>query len=490
MAKDKVKKGFAFYLMMLILILVAAFMVWVTIMMFSPGKDILGIKYYKYEYNNDYVHTTDESQTPINFSNISEIKIDTVVANVNVIKGDVEKDTIVVKNKSMGFAKASDNTDFTKSITLEGSTLVVHVSGPLGFLNLQKDIEVQIVVPNNSSTNLTSTKINITTQSGNIAIGNELSSDETLTNENIIQISDISLNSNTGKIKFNKGCRSLFSTFNVRTVSGRVDSDTDIAIKADEAFISTETGTINLEKIKFSNTDYSDLNAEKILSLQVNNGKFIQSEKGQIYGTVSLLTKNGNFSFGTIEGHLLANNTRDKIESPTINAKSVVKDVSIPYGNNSNINIGDVGGQINIANKGGSILIGSSENGGIHQTSWISSSSGKIEASVADNGANIEHYFTSKNGEINVKYTSEIASKNELKSDNGAIFMAIKSGYKFLLEAKDNKGDYVKLNENIEFEFIDAKEYTMPFYYNNYVGVKNTILLQTNGSMRGTLLSI
>ena len=71
MAKDKVKKGFAFYLMMLILILVAAFMVWVTIMMFSPGKDILGIKYYKYEYNNDYVHTTDESQTPINFSNIS-----------------------------------------------------------------------------------------------------------------------------------------------------------------------------------------------------------------------------------------------------------------------------------------------------------------------------------------------------------------------------------------------------------------------------------
>ena len=68
MADNKVKRGFFFYLLMFILLIVAFVGICMTIMLFNPGKDVLGFCYYKNNINQKITVTTDESET--------EIKID------------------------------------------------------------------------------------------------------------------------------------------------------------------------------------------------------------------------------------------------------------------------------------------------------------------------------------------------------------------------------------------------------------------------------
>ena len=491
MAGEKVKKGFAFYLLMLILILVAAFFVIITIMIFSPGQDILGFKYFSYNDTLTYIETTNDER-PIDFSSISQINVECGSASVNVRKGSVENDTISITNNSIGFAKASDNTDFTHSITLEGTTLNIAVTEPQGFLHFSNDISINIIVPETapegeSVYGLQNTELVIKTGSGNVNIGLSNHENEELDATNTISPRMVDISTGSGTITFNKYCDSNFTDISLYTTSGRITSNISLKVSDEDAYIGTESGTVDLGNVTFVGMDGVNKDVSKILNVQNSTGTISIDEMA---GTVSIVTESGTFNFGTVEGHLSANNTRDRIDSPTINANHVMQDVSIPYGNGANISLGQVDGQVNIATISGNVRIGYDSN--LSSTSWISTDSGNIEAYIADrSGATgVIHNFETNSGSIAVTYNSEIRSANSLVSNSGNLTLNIRSRYPFLLEVKDSAEEYRTLSENVSFEFIDSNEYEMPFYLNNYTGNENRVLMQTDGEIRGYLIPI
>ncbi len=493
MAKDKVKKGFAFYLMMFILILVAAFMIIVTIMLFSPQKSILGFKYFSFSDSEQIVKTADEKD--INFSTLSTIQINSNSATVNILKSNVEKDTIEIVNKCIGFAKADQNTQFSREIELKDGVLKINVVEPEGFLFFSQDFQINILVPaetgvgSNKTTNpyqLSNVKFVVTTQSGDVNIGSSTSDKQESSAYNTITPKNIAIKTEAGNIKLNKYCEGKFNTLSLVTEAGAISSDVEINISSpSQSKIATSNGRIALSAINTTNSNWTPVK-NLDLNLNLGNGSFIADK---IDGSLSLVVANGSLSVKEITGDFSANNTKDSIGSPKINLNTVGGDVSVPFGNNAEITIGEVKGYTNIDLNGGKVDIGGTK--GLSQKSWISSKSGNINAVVADTIAGVSHTFESVSGSINVNYLAPIISTNTIKSQTGNINFNIKSGYKFMLEVRSNNGEYIQtLSDKVSFEFIDAKEYKMPFGVHDYQGRTNYVLLQTDGQIRGKLMSI
>ena len=122
MADNKVRKGFLFYLLMLILLLVAVFFVLVVIMVFSPGLDIMGYKYFSNvsEKLITQISNTDGTLTRVDLSQPVDILINGNLTNVEIVRDSVVKEfTIKIENYQTGFAYADQNTDVSYSIKYE-----------------------------------------------------------------------------------------------------------------------------------------------------------------------------------------------------------------------------------------------------------------------------------------------------------------------------------------------------------------------------------
>ena len=122
MADNKVKRGFFFYLLMFILLIVAFVGICMTIMLFNPGKDVLGFCYYKNNINQKITVTTDESETEIKIDekNYSEINIDAGAANVILQNNtDYKENGIYMVNQSKGFAKSENKVEFSYSVEID-----------------------------------------------------------------------------------------------------------------------------------------------------------------------------------------------------------------------------------------------------------------------------------------------------------------------------------------------------------------------------------
>lgn len=487
MAGDKVKKGFAFYLLMFILLLVAVFLGILTFMLFSPQTDVLGFKYFTFSDNEQVVQTT--AKEDIDFSAVSEIKVNAKNATVNVVKSSVTKDTIEFVNNSVGFARSSQHTTFEREIVLSNGVLTINVSEPEGFVHFSNNVQVNILIPSADNYQLKTTKLTISTERGNVNIGLSKSDKEEASAYNTITPKNISVKTNSGSIHFNKYVDSSFDSISLVTGSGSISSDIELKVKENstdkENKISTTNGKINIANVTMVDASGKP-NKNNILSMNVGNGTFSCTK---LDGSVSVVISNGTVNITELTGHFSANNTKDYIDSPTINLKKVGGDVSIPNGKNAKIDIGQVDGYTNIDLDGGRVKIGKTE--GISERSWISTKSGSIEAYIADKENGRIHNFESENGEINVTFTSDIKSHTNILSKSGNVNLTIRSGYRFFLEVENANGEYIKtLNKNVSFEFIDAKEYKMPFGVHGYNGTDNTVLIKTDGQIRGRLMSI
>ena len=163
MAEGKIKRGFAAYLFILLMVFVAAFLIIIVVMIFSPFKNVLGFKYLSYNMSNNIVQTSSEQD--IDFSTIDELYVNCNNANV-VIQRDnnIDTDTIRIENTCKGFARSSDNTSFDYNITLTGASndiLNIDVHEPEGFLFFDKTVTISILIPAKSSYNFENTDVNI-----------------------------------------------------------------------------------------------------------------------------------------------------------------------------------------------------------------------------------------------------------------------------------------------------------------------------------------
>lgn len=548
---DKVKKGFAFYLIMFILLIVAAFVVIVTVMLFSPGKSILGFKYFANGADDGKVLDVIETKviesgtekttfSTFKFDNVSQININTNVAAVNVYKSEnVFLDTVQIVANSSGFAKAAQNTNFTiKNFEMiddpaDTSTnsanrkkiINIDIVEPEGFLYFSKNFSVNIIVPEkrgeiDSATGelkedkdgktilkennyrLENTKINIETKKGKVNIGDSVKKKvegknekgETVMVDPVVSVLNsvapkmINIKTDSGRINFNKYSEIQLTNSNLVTNTGSITSVVNAYFNNNNS-ITTQSGKIYfpevLGRVVYGDnaSDYQGYKSA-ILSLNIGNGKF-ESEDVRI--GVNLTVENGQFKVNKkMYGLLSTGNSRDKINKAEINVASLSGQLSIPYGGNSKINVGEVDRDVNIAIKNGSVNIGD-----IRANRKVRIASEKGNISVAPS-ATSDVRIETVSGNVKVTFEKGMTSCNtEIVSKSGNVSFAVLSSTGFVLEIKDANGEYVKtLNKNISLDFVDVKEYDSPMKINDYTGSDNLLSIQTGGKINGGIINI
>ena len=317
MAGGNVKKGFATYLFILLLIIVAAFLLVVVIMLFSPFKNILGFQYFFYnvEDYNYSVTTTKNSEDAIDFTTIKQINVESDYASVQVSRY-VQIDTIAIRisNNAKGFAKSDQDTSFSYEIAYDQddkSIINISIKEPSGFLFFTKDISVEILIPSKSTYTLENITLNVNNTSGDVLIGS-------------INVKTIS----GDFIIFPYIDNSLNNVF-IKTESGAVDVRADLTIK-NSFKVFADNSKIEIKDLTMENTSES-------LVLNINNSKFFTET---ITGDISLVMKSGYIEMDVLNGSINANDAVQQMESASIRINHINGgNVSLPYANNSYVNI-------------------------------------------------------------------------------------------------------------------------------------------------------
>lgn len=465
----KVKKGFASYLVILFFMILTAFFVIFTIMLFTPFKPILGLKYFYYnsvEYKYNETSNLDSKDT-LDFTNARQITFNSNYANIEILRdAKVDKPAIKVTNKLSGFAKENQNTDFTYSINYDSEFehLTVKVNEPQGFVFLNKDLTISLLVPSEYTKSFASTTINIINTSGRITLGNnaQLSSGETS-----IDFYALNIKTNSGRTIVNSKVGNRIDNFFFKSESGSLEAEGNLQVNK-EFKIYSKSGTIKFNKV--SVPSYKDIELELI------DAKFSANE---INGDVNLNLKNGYFDVEKINGSLLSNDSINQMSFATINIKNINGDVSFPYANKSRINLGEFseGKQVYICGTSSNIKIDKLQGAG-----WIETTSGNVTLTTYSNDISVK----TTTGKINVSYNNQsILNQLDLQSQKGEINLNVRGDLKFILEIY-NTNDELRDSKNINIELYD-KEFKNPLYIS---GGDKIIKIKSNGRVNLSLIGI
>lgn len=472
MAKGGVKKGFATYLFILLLIIVAAFLVVIVIMLFSPFKNVLGFQYMIYDIDGDPIYRTAADET-ITYSNIDEININCGYANVVVERSlEVDRDAVKVENRCKGFANSSDNTDFSVDIYFsngDSSVLNIDVTEPEGFLFFDKEITISILVPAQSSYSLSDTAINITSTSGNIIIGNATAlsnnADDT-GNLSHIDVNSLNLRTDSGQISLNRYLNETMNDVFIRSNTGRFISYISDMNITNSFELHTSSGFAEI-----SNLTYSNASGRGIV-LDLNNGEF---QANTLSGYVVLNMDSGYLDVTNLQGSLNANDSVVQMNEATINIDSVEGDISLPFANDSTINVGDMSTNSQIYVRGTDSAV---QVQALRGKAFIETTSGDVSIhSYAD-----DLTIKTESGDINIVYES-LALNNELNltSQSGDVNLRVLGDLAFALYAYDANGND---STNIDVQW-QADVFSNPLVVNN--GSKY-INVTTNGFINVSLI--
>lgn len=83
MAQGGIRKGFFFYFGLFVLLLIAIFLIILVVLLFNPGKTILWMQYFTGDGTHQITKTTD-TETDIDFNNLTRIEIDCSMADVTI----------------------------------------------------------------------------------------------------------------------------------------------------------------------------------------------------------------------------------------------------------------------------------------------------------------------------------------------------------------------------------------------------------------------
>lgn len=149
MAQGSIRKGFFFYFGLFVLLLVTAFLICLVIMMFNPGKNVLGMTYFNGKKSYSVESTTAEqkgdSKLTIDYATLTDIEINCDYADITVQRNkEYRDDGIFIRNYAKGFSTSKKYSPFEYKAKLEGTKLIITLEEPDGFIYFSKDIEVVI----------------------------------------------------------------------------------------------------------------------------------------------------------------------------------------------------------------------------------------------------------------------------------------------------------------------------------------------------------
>lgn len=459
-----VKKGFATYLFILFLAVIASFLTIVVIMLFKPFNNILGFQYFIYA-SEDYRYnvTTTKDDDVIDFSTIEQINIDCDYAQVQIRKfNKVDNIAIRFTNNSKGFARYDQDTSFSYEITYaQDSNKIINITvhEPEGFLYFSRDVEIDILIPVDSAYAFENTALNINNVSGDILIGNNAPLVEGETN--------IGLNS-----------------FNLKTISGEIIVFPYIDNNVNDVFIKTETGNIDVRanlnvsdsfqiyskesKIELNNVNLTNQTNNIILNLK--NSKLFASV---VTGDIDLTMDSGYIEMTTLNGSISSNNAVEQMGNARIKINLIDGgNISFPYANNSQINVEEIKpkadgtrGQVYIHATSGSVTIGK-----MYAEGWIETETGNINLHTFADDISV----ITTTGRIDVVYEGiTINNQLDFKTNSGDINISIRSDLAFTLQVYNTKNE-LRDGSNISIEFYNG-QFKNPLQVNNGTKLFNIV---------------
>ena len=475
-----VKRGFGTYLLILLLMLVAAFLITCVVMIFQPFKEVLGYQYFTYNDALPYEYNfTDNKSVAFDFKSKDIIKINSNYANIRIEKNTKVDDVAVkITNKCKGFATANQNTDFEYKITskVENSKNILEISvvEAEGVVFFQKDVEIAVLVPyydcaNNAET-LAEQQIIITTKSGNVFIGNQNEINQTKDGAECsfpnLVVSDLSIQTTSGKVYLYPYLNPYFLSLNIKTDSGNIKSFLN-NFGVDSLSLKTQSG--NIEANEISNNVTSTNNVSEIF---IENGSLnIQTFNGNI----DLSMKNGSLNIQSVKGNIIANNSAKHFGKAKLIVNTVEGDVSLPFLGASNVNFDKITGQAYMEGEGCNINIAKIEN-----VSYLKTTSGNIyvyttadDVTAESTTGDIEVYFANKN----------IKNSLNFASTKGKIKLNILPTLEFKMQVKDLEGNFK--TKGVSVETFDS--FNNPLVVN---GGTKEINFITNGKVQVALFNI
>lgn len=425
MAQGQIKKGFFFYFGLFVLLLISVFMICLVIMMFNPGKSVLGMKYFTANKTIHVEKTTDDANSEIDFSDYSGINIKCTYANVTVKRcrdNNLRKNGLYIVNKAIGFAGGKSNAAFSYKVYESGGVLNIELHEPEGFMYFSKNIEIillsnlinddEIGVYDFSNLDFTAEtttgtvslgypdagsegkdiylkSVDVTTTSGSIYLDSRL-------NQN--KITSCNLTTKEGRIRSYRES-SKGSTFDVgcpiRLDIGAGSFGADY-VSCEELTLKSKTGTVDIGTLKTNKT--------------------------------TVTCSEGNYKFEKVEGDLSFDYSESTLASPNIVADYINGDFDLSsVGGTPDVQLGHVTGKIAIvADKGRAV---------------VKKAGGMVEIDGKKNFA------------INIAFVEGYSSTATLKNNSENITMKFLGGFGGDVQATTNKGAvYVKVTTVAGFE--------------------------------------
>ena len=441
MAGDKVKKGFLFYLMMLILFVIATVFILVVVMIFNPGLNILGYKYFSCVDEATIVEPS-KDMGKINLSLATDIIVNGEMINFEIDRDSkVEDVTIKIENYQTGFAKSSQNTDYNYEVIYSNGdngkkTLSIEVNNPDGFLYFNSNCYVKILIPASQILN-DQTTLTATVEKGNISLG---SGSALLEEEKTyFGISNVNLNAIEADIKIGKYFNPSFSQLSINNEKGNVNA-VDLKFANNSKFsVSGNNANFNLSNIAFE--EESNENSDLLIDYNLQNGSFsAKNVNASIHlKTASSVINIDNFN-GTFDGNDLVNT----INQMTLNINKAVGEISLPFAESSTINIADAS-QCNIFVNANNATIKIDKLG---QDSWIETKSGSINVSLAETQGEIT--LIGESATINVTCDDKMKNVLDIFSTTGSINVNFNPNTSFTVNFYNSDG--TSRTSNIEIE--------------------------------------
>ena len=465
MAGDKVRKGFLFYVLMLLLFVVAIFFILVVIMVFNPGMNLLGLKYFSQMRDYRVVEVMPDGQNVeyINLSNATDIVVDGNLINFEIMRDqNIEHTTIEIENYQTGFAQTGQNTQFSYSVEYSvqensRALLSINVTNAEGFLYINNNCYVRILIPKDETINVNNS-LSVSTDGGSIVLGGG----QALLNEedSYFNFSNVNLHTDSGTILFGQFLDTTFSQLSINNENGTFRSSKDIVLDNNAVLnISGKSG--NFEFANIAENGYASIN------YNLASGSF---SAANISCDIDLRTTNSIIDIQNLKGDLQANDLVNKMDGANLTIGQVTGVISLPFANNSNITISDASqAEIFINSNNSQINIDKLAAG-----SWLETKQGAINVSLADTSGNIN--LVSETANINIDGNVEMQNMLFVSSVSGSVTLNYSPQASFTVSFYDSQG---QVRNNIQAEGYEDI-FTNPLFVNGG-GAQNSI--STDGAI-------
>ncbi len=464
--KGNVKKGFANYLLILFIAIIAAFFILVTIMLFSPFKSILGFKYFVYYGKGETFASVkqEDKVIDINYSLIDNIDIDCGYSNVSIKRAasKIDYGQVVIENNCSGFAREDQDTGFDYEVSFTDANyrnLKIKVVEPEGFLFFKKDISITLLTTVQQVNSFNHTKININSTKGDVYVGNRNILNQSASND--IAVKSLNIKNTEGDIFFFEQTSNI-NNLTIKTNNGNINANSsfsidDLKLNAAKSKISLKSLTLQKAKLDLGNSEF-------------NVGNLKVSDKADLF------IKNGYVSIDELNGTLTSNSMINDMGKANIYINKINSgNIVIPNANNSTIKLGNVNASSQVYVRGRDCNASIDNLLGI---AILETTKGNINIS-AENDEKSTAYprvdVKTSSGNINLKYIIDKINDNyiNLKSYSGKINVEVKHDVAFLLNVLNTKNEQ-RTSKNISVEGYGS-DFEIPLKRNDGTSKLNII---------------